>query len=195
NGPVFPPKQRVGRFLPGLGAPQADLAPVQELPEPFDADGGHNALLDQVGTQLGQRPLIHADKDLGRRQRHLADLLAEVGRKLPRGVADLPVRVPGNALDAVGVEAMDDDSDPLRRTIGLLGNGATAQAAAGQQDDARVQAVDGVAVLTLHAKQLLLLMRAKGAYDDLVHVEPPRGAEVTIPPRGDSYADRSPAAA
>src|SRR5205807_4595195 len=109
-----------------------------ELPKPFDADVGHDALLDQIGTQLGQRPLRHADESLGRRRSHLADLFAEIGRELPRRVADLPIRVPGDAVDAVVVEAADDGPNPLRRTIDTLTDGATAQAAARQQDDAGI---------------------------------------------------------
>src|SRR5205807_9548374 len=124
-----------------------DLAAVQELPKPFDADVGHDALLDQIGTQLGQRPLRHADESLGRRQSHLADLFAEIGRELPRRVADLPIRVRGDAVDAGVVEAVDEGPNPLRRTIDTLTDGATAQAAGREQDDGGMKATDGGAVL------------------------------------------------
>src|SRR5262249_28121834 len=169
NGPVFLPEQRICRFFPGLGAMQSDLAAVQKLPQPLDADVGHNVLFDQVFAQLGQRPLRHADERLGRRQRHFADLLAQIRRKLPRRVADLPVRVPGNAVDAVVVETVDDDPSPLRRTVDALADVTAPQAAARQQNDAGMQAIDGVAMLAFHAQQLLLFMRAQGAYDNLVH--------------------------
>src|SRR5438445_3493099 len=112
NGPIFPPEKWIGRFFPGLGPTQPDLAAVQKLPEPFDADAGMDLLLDEIVPQLGQRPLIHADKGLGRRQSHFRDLLAEIGSKLPRRIADLPIGIPGDTVDAVGVETMNDGSGP-----------------------------------------------------------------------------------
>src|SRR5689334_6028585 len=40
NGPVFLGKQRVGRFLPGLGPPQPDLVATEDFPQPTDTDVG-----------------------------------------------------------------------------------------------------------------------------------------------------------
>jgi hypothetical protein len=169
NGPVFLPEKRISRFFPSLGSTQSDLAAVQELPKPFDADAGNDLLLPKIVAQLRQRPLIHADQRLGRRQGYFGDLLAKISSKLP-GPTRLPARIPRNASDAVGIETMNDGPNPLRRTISAFGDEAISQAASRQQDDPGMTAIDSVASLTFHTAELLLFVRSKRAYDNLVHV-------------------------
>jgi len=82
NGPVFGPELRGGEFLPGLGVPLTNLALPQDLTEPADADGTDDLLLDEIVAQLGQRPAIHADQSLGRRQGDFDDLFGDVGEGL-----------------------------------------------------------------------------------------------------------------
>jgi hypothetical protein len=79
------------------------------------------------------------------------------------------VGIPGDALQAVRIEAVDDLPHPLRGAAGLRGDVAVAQAAAGEQDDAGVPAVDGVGALALEAVQLPVFLGPQGAYHNSVH--------------------------
>ena len=80
------------------------------------------------------------------------------GADHPRRRAKVGI-IPGNICAAV-VEAVDDRPHPLRRTLDVLADGATAQTTPRQQDDAGVQAIDGVTVLVLYATQFLLFVWA-----------------------------------
>src|SRR5207249_11243632 len=97
------------------------------------------------------------------------DLLPDVSQELPRRPAGLVEGIPGNAVQAVPVEAVDDRADPLRGAVGAVGDGAVTQAAPGEQHDPGMAAVDGVGPLAFHAEQFLLFVRAQRAYSNLVH--------------------------
>jgi hypothetical protein len=149
DAPVLLPEERVGGLLPGLGPPPPHLQAAEQGAQPLPADAADDALLGQVLPQLVQRPAAHADKRLGGRQGHLGDLLDQVGGAAARGAAGVQVGIPSYAVEALGVEAVDDGAGPLRGAAGPRGDGAVAQAAARQQHDAGVPAVDGVGALAL----------------------------------------------
>jgi len=175
NGPVFSGEIGISRFLPGLGAAQANLPAVQALPQPLHADVGHDLLFDQVVTQLGERPLVHADQSLGRRRGHFGNLLAHVRQELAWRIPRLPPGIPHDAAEAVLVEAMNNVAHPGRRAVHTGGDLAVGHVAARQQDDTGMPTVHRIDTLTLHPAQLLLFIGAQRAYNNCVHVEPPWG--------------------
>src|SRR6516162_5638779 len=169
NGPVFPPEFGIGRLFPGLGSAQANPHAVEQLPQPLNADVTHDLLLDEVSPQLGERPLVHADQLLGRRQCHLGDLLANIGEKPACVVACLPYRKPENAEDALGVEPVDDRTHPLRRATDADSDFPIPDFAARQEDDTGMEPVDRIAMLSFHALQARLFVRAQRPYDNGIH--------------------------
>src|SRR4051812_47503741 len=63
---------------------------------------------------------------------------------------------------------MDDGPGPLRGAVGRGGDVAVAEGAAGQQDNARVAAVDGVGSLALGPVEVFLFAGPQGTYFNLV---------------------------
>src|SRR5580704_12430864 len=107
---------------------------MQGFAKPTDADVRHDLLLDKIETQLGYRPLAHADQSDGRTKGDLRDPLANVSGKDAFG-AYLEPRIPGDANDALIVEAMDDLAHPLHRAIDQAGNTAIGHSAGREQND------------------------------------------------------------
>jgi len=111
---------------------------------------------------FGDRPLAHADERDRRTQGDLGDAFANIGGKHAFG-AYLEPRVPGDAVDAVIVEAMDDGPNPLGRVADACGDVTVANTATGQQHDPCVQIVHTIGALMFHTEQTLLFMRAQRA--------------------------------
>src|SRR5947209_16081433 len=101
---------------------------MQDFAKPTDADVSNDFLLDQIETQLGYRPLTHADERDGRTKGDLRDPFANVGGKDAFGT-HLEPRIPGDAGDAMIVETMDDQPHPLYRAIDQGGDPAIGHAA------------------------------------------------------------------
>src|SRR5262249_14459638 len=147
--PVLLDKLRVGRLLPSLGATPADAQPVQQRAQPRAADGGDDRLLDEVVAQLGQRPAGHADQGHGAGDGDLGDLLEDIGLEAAGLCLAAHPGVPEDAVEATLVEAVDDDANPLGRTVTPLPDVTVFEPAARQQDDSGMPAVDAVGLLPL----------------------------------------------
>ena len=175
DGPVLAVEVGIVRFFPGFRASPADAALPQQGTQMLDADRGHHALFDQVLPQLRQRPLVHADQLLGRRQHDLNDPFDEIGEELAwlAGVV-LVERIPGDAVDPLGIEAVDDDSYPLRRAVGQRGDVAVGHAAGREQDDSCVSAIDLAGQLSFHLVQLPPFIRPELSCSNLIQLRSPR---------------------
>jgi hypothetical protein len=169
DGPELGHDVGVVRLLPGLGPAQAHVLAAEQGAQPPQADGRDHPLLDQVAAQLGRRPTVHAGQGHGGAQGHLGDLLGQLGGEAAGPGRGLHPGVPGDAVQAVGVEAVDDAADPLGRAVHAGGDGAVGHATAGEQDDAGMPAVDGVGTLALEAVQFLLFVGPQRSYPNLVH--------------------------
>ena len=167
--PVLQREVRVGRFLPGLGMPPANLALVEDLPQAFDGDRRDDLLLDQVLAELEQRPDGHADQHLRRRERDLRDLLGDVAHELGRPGAVAVVRPPDDGVDAALIEAVDDLSHPLSSEADALGDLPVTDFAPGQKDDSGVAAVDSVGQLPFHLVQHPAFPRPQRPNRDPIH--------------------------
>src|ERR1700709_1994276 len=165
---------RVVRLLPRLGPAPADAQPVQQGAEPLAADRGHDLLLDEVVAQFAQRPASHADQGYRAGDGDLGYLLQDGGPEAARFTGAARPGIPGDAVEAVLVEAVDDDPHPLRGAVAAGGDVAVADAAPAEQDDPGVPTVDRTGLLPLQPVQLLLFVRPQGSYLDLVHGPSPR---------------------
>src|SRR5262249_50567139 len=104
----------------------------------------------------------------------LGDLLDDVGAEAARSARDVQVGMPADGVQATVIEAVEDDTHPLRRAAQTPGDVAVADAAGGQQEDAGALGVDGVFALAFHPAEFLLLVRAERAYLNFVHGPSPR---------------------
>src|SRR5205807_7715303 len=75
---------------------------------------------------------------------------------------------PGDAVDAVVVETMDDLSHPLGGTANHLGNDTIVPLADGEHDDAGIATVHGIAPLPFQPAKFNLFVRTKRAYPNSV---------------------------
>jgi hypothetical protein len=116
-----------------------------------------------LATTFCSRPLRHADERDRRRQSDFRDLLAQVGGEHPRGT-HLKPGIPGDAIDTVVIEAMDDLPHPLHGTAGHFRNDPIRSLADREHDDAGVTTVHGISPLSFQTAKLDLLIRAHRAY-------------------------------
>src|SRR5207248_3954685 len=107
-----------------------------------------------------------------------------------RLVGGMHPREPGDPGEALGVEPVDDGADPLRGALDPLGDGAVAQAAPREQDNAGVAGVDGVAPLALQAAEFLVFVGAQGSYLNLVHGHVSTSGDGGTSRRGDDFMRR-----
>lgn len=126
---------------------------MQDFAEPTDADVSDDLLFDEILTQFGQRPLGHADEGDGGRQGDFRDVFANVdGEHTCR--TDLKPGKPGDAVDAVVVEPMNDLPHPLDGTADHFSNDAIAALADGEHDDAGIATVHGIALSLFRRRSL-----------------------------------------
>ena len=161
DSPVFGPKLRIRRILPGLGVPPFDLAAAQDLTQMFQRNRRDDGLGNQIVPQLGQRPDSHADQLLRRREGDLADLFDHVGSKRMRSGRPTIVRIPRNGIDPTVVETVNDASYPNRRTVAPLGNPGVCVAAPRQQNNSGVSVIDSIGQLVFHRVEFSALIRPK----------------------------------
>src|SRR5579871_2201160 len=137
---VFLGKEWIGRFLPSLGPAQTHLVATQDFAQPADADVGHDLLLDQILTQFRHRSLGHANKSDGRREGDFCDVLANSGGEHAGGTYLKP-GIPGDAVDAKFVKAMNDLPHPRYRAADHFRDGAIRAATDSEQNHAGIATV------------------------------------------------------
>lgn len=158
---VFSPELRILGVFPSLRMPPSDLAAAQNLPQRFQRYRSNDLLLDQILPQLRKRPDAHANELFWWRQGDLANLLDDVGHKLPRPGRPAKARPPHDGVEAAIIKPVNNRSDPRRRAIAVLGNLGIRAAAAGQQNNSGMKPVDSVSQLMFHRPERPALIGSK----------------------------------
>ena len=122
---------------------------------------GYNLLGDQILPEFGQRPNAHADQGLGRRKGNLTNLLHDVGQKFSRTGATTIIWIPRNGLDSSLIKSVNDLANPSATAVATFGNSAIGAAAAREQDNPGVSAIDSVGQLVFHTFKLSTFPRLK----------------------------------
>src|SRR5271166_6518070 len=101
------------------------------------------------------------------------------------GGTHLKPRIPGDAVDAVLVETMNNLPHPLHGAADHFGDSPIRAATDGEHDHAGITAVDGIAPLSLQAAKFALFERAERAYSNSVfHGDTSRGRSRNNSPGG-----------
>src|SRR4030042_650075 len=167
--PVFGPELRVLRVLPRLGMTPVNFAPPQHLTPPFQGYRRKNLLLQQVRSQLLQRPNTHPDQLLRRRKGHFANLFHHIRKEFSRSRWGTVIRIPRDRLDTAAVEPMEDLAYPCRGTAAVFRDRMVRTSTARQQNNSRMTAVDGISQLSFHTFELLSLPGPKLPCHNSVH--------------------------
>jgi len=126
---------RVVAFLPGLCTPELDLLSIDNGPDGLDGDRTDDAFLDDIVTELGQRPSRKGlPQKYGRTQGCLDDEADIIIGELP-GPARPWRRL--DCLEAPLVEVLDDGSDMLFGEVESPGDVRYLEALIRGQDDMR----------------------------------------------------------
>ena len=157
NPPVFGPELRIIGVFPRLAMTPVNPVSPQQLTQPFQGYRRNNLLLHQVLSQLLQRPDAHPDQPFRRRKSHLANLFYNIGKEFSRTRSSTVIGIPCDCFYAAAVEPMDDLAYPCRRTIAVFGDLLIRAAAAREQDNSRMTAIDSVAQLSFHTLELVSL--------------------------------------
>ncbi len=137
----------------------------------LDADGFNNAAFDEVFAQFGQRPLGHTDQLSGWSQDDFDDPFNDVGAEFPRLASAIPIEgIPRNAIDPLGIKAVSDLTDPLRRTIHQLADPPVGYTARRHQNNPGMSTIDLIEKLSFHLMELLPLVRLEPPCSDSVHL-------------------------
>ena len=128
----------------------ANPAAPEQLPQPFQRYRTDNLLLNQILSELFQRPDAHTDKSLGRREGHLTYLFHNVSQEFSRPISSTIIRIPANGLDPSLIKSVNDLANPGWCTTTVFGNLAIGTSAARQQNNSCMTAVDSVGQLLFH---------------------------------------------
>ena len=154
-----------------LAADQVNLLPALAATRATEVDRLFRMLVGiaTVIFLIVEGGLVYAVLRFRRRKGDLADLLPHVGQEFSRAGPTAIIGIPANGRQTALVEPVKNAAHPGGRTAAALGNLLVGQAAARQQNDIGVLAIDSVDQLLFHTVELLPFIRLESPCSDSIH--------------------------